>query len=427
MSGAIDSVQMPFGLRDGKLLHISEVSNGLDCGCVCAGCKAQLVARKGKIKQHHFAHAANSDCVTGYETALHLAAKDIIDRRKEILLPPVKVFSRSHEYLEEFSDVSFPATWHEYYDYSEIAIADEKRYQIDTVLLETRLGRIIPDVIAYISETPLIIEIKVTHGVHNAKLRQIKKLKTSAIEIDLSKLPRDIDIPLLESLIVDSSDQKSWIYNRTARRKAAELQRSAYYEIKNRRRQEQERERVQAARQKKVEELRDSAHSQIRSLPIISDAKAQRYITAGCPVSLHLYKFYHAPFLACAVHAKDTETVLPDFAANAQEIIMSGCSSHTDCEYCPYYRGREQQFIQCAGMSDYAIARLRAGAWRNYDGTTCDVSLLPNSKIVQILRYLAKRGQSVDNSAWAKAFVLELESRNQGGSLPDNQLVLQSA
>lgn len=416
---------MPFGLRDGKLLHISEVSSGLDCGCVCAGCNAQLVARKGKIKQHHFAHAADSDCATGYETALHLAAKDIIERRKEIMLPPVKIFKTSSwphglSYrLDKYTD--------EFTSSEAMILANEHKYQVDNVLLESRLGRIIPDVVVHISAIPLIIEIKVTHAVDKAKLRHIKKLKTSAIEIDLSKIPRDINIPSLESLIIDASEHKKWLYNRVAVRKAAELQKEAWSEFKQKKRRRQEHERVQAERQQRADALKDLADTQARHLPVIRDAKGQQFITAGCPMSLSLYRFYYVPFKACAVRVKDIETVLPDFAAAAEETVMSGCKTRLDCEPCDYYHGLDNGFIRCAGMSDYAIATLRAGIWTNYDGTGEYVSRMSLSQIARVLRYLSRRGQSAGNSAWVKALTEELESRQQQDSLQDNQSMLQSA
>ena len=34
-----------WGSRNGKAVHVSEVSRGLACGCVCPGCGAQLVAK----------------------------------------------------------------------------------------------------------------------------------------------------------------------------------------------------------------------------------------------------------------------------------------------------------------------------------------------------------------------------------------------
>ncbi|WP_047043707.1 hypothetical protein [Vibrio mexicanus] len=50
---------IPFGLKDGKYLDISEVKRGRACGCICPSCSQNLVAKKGPNPDkmiHHFAH-----------------------------------------------------------------------------------------------------------------------------------------------------------------------------------------------------------------------------------------------------------------------------------------------------------------------------------------------------------------------------------
>lgn len=42
----------------------------------CPGCKQEVILRKGKIKEHHFAHKSKSDCLYGFgETDLHYKVK----------------------------------------------------------------------------------------------------------------------------------------------------------------------------------------------------------------------------------------------------------------------------------------------------------------------------------------------------------------
>jgi competence CoiA-like predicted nuclease len=75
---------------DGRLLHIDEVPSGLACNCGCPGCGRRMVAKKGDVQAHHFAHHAQQDgraCVSAGETALHKLAKKILDERLEIALP----------------------------------------------------------------------------------------------------------------------------------------------------------------------------------------------------------------------------------------------------------------------------------------------------------------------------------------------------
>ncbi len=77
--------------RDGRVVHISEVFRGLKCGCICSECGSRLVARKGLKRKHHFAHESSDVCLNAGETGLHKAAKGILVRRKEIVLPDVRV------------------------------------------------------------------------------------------------------------------------------------------------------------------------------------------------------------------------------------------------------------------------------------------------------------------------------------------------
>ena len=109
---------------NGTPTHISEAERGLKCGCICPLCRKDLVARQGKVMGHHFAHAKGAECAHAVETALHLAAKDILAKRREIVLPAVEIrFQHS--------------SWHN-------IIAKEQRYEIESVVVEQKLGSIIP-------------------------------------------------------------------------------------------------------------------------------------------------------------------------------------------------------------------------------------------------------------------------------------------
>ncbi|MYF19167.1 MAG: hypothetical protein F4218_00615, partial [Synechococcus sp. SB0677_bin_5] len=146
-----------YGIREGELLHISQVSSSLSCGCVCLACHAPLVAKKGRQREHHFAHGSGDSCQHAIETALHLAAKDVLARRREIALPAV--------------EIKFPYDKFVDYDFSHktVTIAPEQLYQLDSVELEHRISEIIPDVLAKVKNRSLLIEIRVTHKVDERK------------------------------------------------------------------------------------------------------------------------------------------------------------------------------------------------------------------------------------------------------------------
>lgn len=48
-------VKLPFGIYQGKFIHISEVDSG-KTEVLCPYCQQKLLAKKGRIKRHHFAH-----------------------------------------------------------------------------------------------------------------------------------------------------------------------------------------------------------------------------------------------------------------------------------------------------------------------------------------------------------------------------------
>lgn len=178
---------------NGELVHISEVQRGLQCGCVCPMCHSDLVAKQGKVQEHHFAHAKGAECAHAVETALHLAAKDILAKRREIVLPAV--------------EIHFP------YSSRHIAVAPERRYLIEAIEVERKLQSIIPDVIVKIGGRRLLVEVTVTHGVGSEKLRKIRELGLSCVEIDLSDAERNLAREEIEKFVVDENSRKRWLHN----------------------------------------------------------------------------------------------------------------------------------------------------------------------------------------------------------------------
>ena len=158
-------MKLTYALREGHLSHVSKVERGLQCNCTCPCCGQRLIARKGSKVSHHFAHEG-AECSHGFETVLHIMAKEILEQEKRLMLPPVYLFGKEHNEARLYSDA--------------------KLQTFDEVVLEKRYSDVIPDIIMRNRGRCLIIEIFVTHEVDEAKLRKIKKSDISAIEIDLS-------------------------------------------------------------------------------------------------------------------------------------------------------------------------------------------------------------------------------------------------
>lgn len=175
---------LEYGLQNNKIIHIKDVDSGLMCGCVCPGCGARLIARKGDIKEHHFAHEDGSDCALARETAIHILAKEILSLKKELLLPAfvLKYGVGSKEVLVKF----------------------------DEVQVEQSYDDIIPDIVMKKEGKLLFVEIKVSHPVDEVKSNKIKSMGVSCIEIDLSKLD---GLNNIESEVINNTHNKVWIFN----------------------------------------------------------------------------------------------------------------------------------------------------------------------------------------------------------------------
>ncbi len=164
-----DDIQLAFGeLADGTIVHVTEVVSGLACDCVCPGCRARLVARKGALKEHHFGHYRSAQCKQALESALHKLAKQVLDERRELLLPEVRA---------EIGD-------------QELVTHREEVHRFDGAILEHHLDTIVPDVIVQKGDHRLLVEMFVTHRCGPEKIARIQELGVACLEIDLRKLPR---------------------------------------------------------------------------------------------------------------------------------------------------------------------------------------------------------------------------------------------
>ena len=188
-----ESLKLPYGLKNGKIVHISEISEsqrGLKCGCVCPVCNEPLQARIGSKRTKHFAHSSN--CPTATETALHMMAKDIILNNRRLLLPHV-----------EFA-----------YD----IIKPSKYFKYTRAEAEVAMNGVKPDLMISDGKNTLYIEIVVTHDVDDDKYEKIKAMNISVLKIDLEeyyyKSLQEGTYEHLEHQIIHQKDNKEWVNNK---------------------------------------------------------------------------------------------------------------------------------------------------------------------------------------------------------------------
>ena len=159
--------------EDNKLVNIKQVERGLACQCTCFECGEAVIARKGEIKEHHFAHASNKvSCTINSESVLHKYAKEVILESMGLMLPALP-------------DSDSEAAW----------------WTFEKLLPEFSLGLIRPDLIGYFIDAE--------------KLKRIEVFKSKCIEVDLSSLLKnDIAIPSTEAKqqILENLDNRKWIY-----------------------------------------------------------------------------------------------------------------------------------------------------------------------------------------------------------------------
>ena len=140
---------------EGNPRHIDDVDNGVKCKCFCPACGHPLVAKnEGEIRAHHYSHLSNVDCEHGYQSSIHLMAKIIFLEMKEFMF---------------------------------IKQGQAVYYKIDQVVLERKIGSIIPDILITRDGKQFIVEVYVTHALDDEKKRKIKAMNISAMEIDLSQ------------------------------------------------------------------------------------------------------------------------------------------------------------------------------------------------------------------------------------------------
>lgn len=242
------NIKLPFGIRDDELVHINDLNNderGLKCNCICPCCNNPLIARLGSKNIKHFSHTS-SDCENGLESALHLYAKDFISTNLELRLPKYEIlynnycyskqdFIRLYRYFKGYSlnsdflydsnlnnlddtneDEDIEEDYDLYSSYKTQILGNNSVLKFDSCDIEKRINDFVPDIILYKNDNPLIIEVKVTHGIDSDKYLKIKKSNMSCVEInlDLEDLNRhNFEKSYINDLMVNCVDNKTWIFN----------------------------------------------------------------------------------------------------------------------------------------------------------------------------------------------------------------------
>ena len=169
---------------ENQLVQVDDVPNGNACNCICPHCKKPLMAKNGgEIREHHFSHQNNQECAGAYESALHLLAKEIIEKEGGIMLP-------------DDTDTSLPSGF-------------VKLRNIEIEKWDENL-KIIPDAQGILPDgRKLYIEFLVSHKVLGKKYETITSNNLLCIEIDIKY--EKLEWEALCSYLTKDKDGRKWI------------------------------------------------------------------------------------------------------------------------------------------------------------------------------------------------------------------------
>ncbi|GAB2484906.1 competence protein CoiA family protein [Algoriphagus taiwanensis] len=191
---------LTLGLRNGKLFDISEVENGIKCNCFCPNCGERLIAvsnieSKAYKNSAHFRHESGVECVGAYESALHMLAKEVFSKLKEMQLPDYHFdYDQSNKFSLEKS-------------FNIIKFEDcqiEKRINLENFYF-------VPDLIGIVNGTKIFIEFAFSHYIDVEKKEKIIQSQVACIEINIKGM--ELDPKELENLFLSKSDKVYWISN----------------------------------------------------------------------------------------------------------------------------------------------------------------------------------------------------------------------
>ncbi|HAU0125558.1 TPA: hypothetical protein F8S86_05345 [Legionella pneumophila] len=253
-------IKLPFGLNKNNIIvHIANVESGKSCNCICPSCRSPLIAAKGTKNQHHFKHATAIECEGGLESAIHMAAKQIIKERKQIKLPEYTI---NKTILDSKEKMHFK---------SKTLVEKGRCISFDSVQEEQEINEMRADILAIANNQKLMIEILYRHKVDDRKIEKIKTANISTIEIDLSDLTPD-DVKDWETfwLCINDPNRAQWLYNARAPSESVELEKQLSEKVQE---IEEEYKQEEIKRLKQEQEAKPVLEKALEELKIIRTKK----------------------------------------------------------------------------------------------------------------------------------------------------------
>lgn len=168
---------------NGRMVHVDDVPNGLNCGCSCPCCHERLQARHGEVRAHGFAHHSDNrgaNLKICYMVIMYKLAEQIIQYEKKIRVPSYYGIFKGRDLI--FSEVSLDSQY------------DREDKQPDVIAIT-------PEGERYLIE--FTFDYKVQHK------RKIDYQHLNCIEIDLSSQT----LETLQDFLLNSDQDRTWLNN----------------------------------------------------------------------------------------------------------------------------------------------------------------------------------------------------------------------
>lgn len=187
---------------DQNIVHIADAHRGVH-GYICPICHKELIAKKGEVNAHHFAHRETPDHPG--ESALHFVAKNLLASQ----INQSKSFDYKYKYeIKEYSQK---------YQTALNTVVDLRQFDVFGAikLAETEKAfneHITPDITVNLEEgRAYYIEIYVTSKKSKQRIKELRLLDVSVLEIDLSKLNFDAGEDEIQKAL-NNHNLQNWLY-----------------------------------------------------------------------------------------------------------------------------------------------------------------------------------------------------------------------
>jgi len=213
-------IKIQTAIKNGKPISIYDSEDRSyfeNCYCPDENCRSPLIARKGRIRTHHFAHKTDSSSCYGLETALHLKAKEVIQKLDYFEVPGYRLSLDIYYFFlkDEISKIEKRYDFNIYENllsknifefmplskyfnklngrlsWEDLPVFESKKIKLNNynIISEKKEGSLIPDItlINKQSAEKIHIEVGVTHLINENKRRIIEENDLTVLEIDLSE------------------------------------------------------------------------------------------------------------------------------------------------------------------------------------------------------------------------------------------------